>query len=104
MRKLQTVQHQTQEENLPSKLCSKQETPAIFFQSESGPDMKHECCKIFFPERERNSFSVMLLQKDSKPQRDVTSPHLCTLAASNKKPHSPITRRKQASDIASETQ
>ena len=76
MRKLQTVQHQTQEENLPSKLCSKQETSAIFFQSESGPDMNHEWCKIFFPERERNSFSVMLLQRDSKPQRDVTTYHL----------------------------
>ena len=64
--------------------------------------MKHECCKIFFPEGETNSFSEMLLQRDSKPQRVVTSSHLCTLAASNKKPsHSPVTRRKQASDIAS---
>ena len=75
-----------------------------FFQSESGPDMNYECCKTFFPEGERNSFSEMLLQRDSKPQRGVTNPHLCTLAASNKKPsHSPTTGRKQASDFASET-
>lgn len=101
MRKLQTVQHQTQEENLPNKLCNKQETSAIFFQSEEWTRYEAWVLQDFLSLREDKFIQWNVITKRLKTTELLLILTCVLWLQSNKKPsHSPVTRRKQASDIA----